>query len=88
MVDRIWVGLNCLKRSEARGTWLESHFRRQIRKFWFGLLWSSLCVAFIIMTFGIGILLTWLPMIVLGLWFVYRIVRGWVALDGGRPMYA
>ena len=80
--------LNCLKRSEARGTWLESHFRWQIRTFWFGVLWISFCVAFIIITLGIGLLITWLPMVRVGLWFVYRVVRGWVALGGDRPMYA
>ena len=84
----IAVILNYVKRGEARGTWLESHFRWQIRTFWFGLLWISLCVAFIIMTFGIGILITWLPMVLVGLWFVYRIARGWVALGAARPMYA
>ncbi len=82
----IAVILNYIKRGEARGTWLESHFRWQIRTFWFGLLWISLCVVFIIATFGIGLLVTWLPMIVLGLWFVYRIMRGWVALGDGRSM--
>jgi uncharacterized membrane protein len=50
----IAVILNYLQRSEARGIWLESHFRWQIRTFWFGLLWIALCVAFIIMTLGIG----------------------------------
>ncbi|HEX6726332.1 MAG TPA: hypothetical protein VF078_03185 [Nitrospira sp.] len=84
----IAVILNYLKRSEARGTWLESHFRWQIRTFWFGLLWISLCVAFIILTLGIGLLITWLPMVLVGLWFVYRVVRGWVALGGDRSMYA
>ena len=84
----IAVILNYLKRSEARGTWLESHFRWQIRTFWFGLLWISLCIAFIILTLGIGLFITWLPMILVGLWFVYRVVRGWVALGGDRPMYA
>ncbi|MBX3330414.1 MAG: hypothetical protein KF722_08435 [Nitrospira sp.] len=83
----IAVILNYIKRSEARGTWLESHFRWQIRTFWFGLLWMSLCVAFIIMTFGIGLLFMWLPITLVGLWFVYRIVRGWVTLSDGRPMY-
>ena len=83
----IAVLLNYLKRSEVRNTWLESHFRWQIRTFWFGLLWISLCVAFIVVTFGIGILIAWLPMALIGLWLVYRIVRGWVALSGGRPMY-
>ena len=83
----IAVVLNYVKRSDARGTWLESHFRWQIRTFWFGLLWISLCVLFIVATLGIGILVAWVPMAVVGLWFIYRIVRGWLALSDGRPMY-
>ena len=83
----IAVILNYLKRSEARGTWIESHFRWQIRTFWFGLLWVSLCVAFIIATLGIGILVAWLPMVLVGLWFVYRVGRGWVALASLRRLY-
>ena len=83
----IAVILNYIKRSEVRGTWLESHFRWQIRTFWFGLLWIILCGAFIIMTFGIGLLFVWLPIGVVGLWFVYRVVRGWVTLSDNRPMY-
>ena len=83
----IAVILNYVKRSEARGTWLESHFRWQIRTFWFGLLWIGLCVLFVIGTLGIGILIAWLPIAIVGLWFIYRIVRGWMALSDGRPMY-
>ena len=76
------------KRSHARDTWLESHFQWQIRTFWFGLLWISLCVGFIIATMGLGILVAWLPMAVLGLCFMDRITRGWLTLGEGRPMYA
>ena len=83
----IAVMLNYIKRSEVRGTWLESHFRWQIRTFWFGLLWMFLCVIFIIVTFGIGLLFMWLPISLVGLWFVYRIIRGWVTLNENRPMY-
>ena len=83
----IAVILNYVKRSEARGTWLESHFRWQIRTFWFGLLWVSLCLFFVVMTLGIGMLIAWLPLGLVGLWFVYRIVRGWLALRDNRPMY-
>jgi uncharacterized membrane protein len=83
----IAVILNYVKRSDARGAWLESHFRWQIRTFWYGLLWISLCALFVIMTLGIGILIAWLPLAIVGLWFVYRIVRGWRALRDGRPMY-
>ena len=82
----IAVILNYIKRSEARGTWLDSHFRWQIRTFWFGLLWISLCGTFIIATLGIGLLFVWLPIGLVGLWFVYRIVRGWVTLNDRRPM--
>jgi uncharacterized membrane protein len=84
----IAVILNYVKRSEVRGTWLESHFRWQIRTFWYGLLWIALCWLFVLGTFFIGILIVWLPIIAVGLWFIYRIVRGWVALNDGRPMYA
>jgi uncharacterized membrane protein len=83
----IAVILNYVKRSDVRGTWLESHFRWQIRTFWFGLLWIALCWLFVLGTLGIGILIAWLPMILIGLWFIYRIVRGWLALGDGRPMY-
>jgi uncharacterized membrane protein len=82
------VILNYVKAGEARGTWLESHFRWQIRTFWFGLLWVSLCIAFIVLTLGIGILIAWLPLGIITIWFIYRIARGWMALNERRPMYA
>ena len=84
----IAVILNYVKRSEVRGTWLESHFRWQIRTFWYGLLWVGLCVLFVVMTLGIGLLIAWLPLAIVGIWFIYRVVRGWMALREGRPMYA
>ena len=83
----IAVILNYVKRGEASRTWLESHFRWQIRTFWFGLLWVSLCLIFVVVTLGIGLLVAWLPLGVVGLWFIYRIVRGWLALTERRPMY-
>jgi uncharacterized membrane protein len=84
----IAVILNYVKRGDVRGTWLESHFRWQIRTFWYGLLWVVLCGVFIVMTLGIGILIVWLPLIVVAVWFIYRIARGWLALRERRPMYA
>ena len=83
----IAVIVNYVKRSEVRGTWLESHFRWQIRTFWFGLLWVALCTLFVIFTLGIGILIAWIPLGIVAIWFIYRIVRGWMALNGGKPMY-
>jgi uncharacterized membrane protein len=83
----IAVILNYLRRGEVRGTWLESHFRWQIRTFWYGLLWVSLCVLFVIGTLGIGILVAWLPLGIVSIWFIYRVARGWIALNSRRPMY-
>ena len=83
----IAVILNYVKRSEAAGTWLESHFRWQIRTFWFGLLWVSLCLLFIVATLGVGILVAWLPLGVVAVWFIYRVARGWLRLLDHRPMY-
>ena len=84
----IAVILNYVKRSEARGTWVESHFRWQIRTFWFGALWFGLCTLFVIFTLGIGFLVVWIPLGILALWFIYRIARGWMALRDRRPMYS
>ena len=84
----IAVILNYVKRGEVRGTWLESHFRWQIRTFWFGLLWISLCAFFVLITLGIGLIVAWVPFFAIGLWFIYRIARGWMALRDGRSMYA
>lgn len=83
----IAVILNYVKRSEVRGTWLESHFRWQIRTFWFGLLWVALCILFVVVTLGVGALIAWLPLAFVGFWFIYRIARGWLALNDRRPMY-
>jgi uncharacterized membrane protein len=83
----IAVILNYVKRGEARGSWLESHFRWQIRTFWFGVLWVGLCGLLVILTLGLGILIVWLPLALVAVWFVYRVVRGWLRLAARRPMY-
>jgi uncharacterized membrane protein len=84
----IAVVMNYLKRNEARGTWLESHFRWQIRTFWYGLLWVGLCGLFTIATLGIGLIIVWLPLGIVTVWFIYRIARGWSALSNAQTMYA
>ncbi len=83
----IAVILTYVKRGEARGTWLESHFSWQIRTFWFAALWA-LVVALVsgplmLVIVGFG---TWvLGMMVLGAWAVYRIGRGWLRLNNNQP---
>ncbi|WP_374278738.1 DUF4870 family protein [Azonexus sp.] len=76
--------LNYLKRGDVAGTWLESHFRWQIRTFWFTALW--LVVYGLLIVTIVGIPLAWMLIAVLGFWVGYRVVRGWVALGGVRPV--
>jgi uncharacterized membrane protein len=78
----VGVIVNYVKLDDVRGTWLESHFRWQIRTFWFALLW-----------FVLGWLswLVFVGMIVVGataIWVIYRIVKGWLNLYEDLPMYA
>ena len=81
----IAVVVNYIKREEAAGTFLESHFRWQIRTFWFALLWcvigTLLFASFIGIPLALGI---WFGT---GLWAIYRIARGWLALRDRKPMY-
>jgi uncharacterized membrane protein len=77
------VVLNYVKRGDVVGTLYESHFRWQMRTFWFGLLW--IVVGWILLfAFFLGVLV-WIAS---GIWFIYRIVIGWVRLSEGKPMYA
>ena len=78
------VLLNYLKRGDVNGTWLESHFRWQIRTFWFTALWL-LVYGLLIITI-IGIPIAWILIAILGLWVGYRVIRGWVALFSERPV--
>ena len=78
------VVLNYWMAGEVRGTWLEAHFRWQIRTFWFTLLW--LIVYGLLIITLIGIPLAWILIALLGLWVGYRVVRGWLALSGVRPV--
>ena len=79
------VILNYVKRGDARGTWIASHYRWQIRTFWFTLVWAligwALVITIIGMVVGVPIL------IALTLWLIYRIGRGWLRLRDRRPMY-
>jgi uncharacterized membrane protein len=79
------VIMNYARRSATHGTYLESHFRWQIRTFWFALLWACLAVLAFITIIGIPAALVGL--VALAIWIVYRVARGWLALKDRRPMY-
>jgi uncharacterized membrane protein len=83
------VIMNYARRSATRGTFLESHFRWQIRTFWFALLWSVIILLvsapFMLVLIGFG--MAWLGLVALGIWIAYRVIRGWLALRDRKPMY-
>lgn len=75
------VILNYIKKEDVHGTWLESHFRWQIRTFWVALLLGTIGAITIIAAIGFAILAF------LGIWLIYRILKGWLRLSEGKEMY-
>ena len=80
----IAVILNYVKRDETYGTYLQSHFRWQIRTLWFALLW--VIVMLLLFATLIGIPAAFVIGVVTGIWVLYRIVRGWLRLLDAQPM--
>jgi len=80
----IAVIINYVKRGDARGTWLDSHFGWQLRTFWYAVLWVVLAGLLILTV--VGIPFAWVLLVAVGLWVLYRIIRGWIALTEARPM--
>ena len=80
----IAIILNYVFRSQVAGSYLESHFIWQIRTFWFSLLWLGIMILFAITV--IGLPLAYLLAIFVGLWILYRVIRGLLTLVGARPM--
>ncbi len=78
----IAVVVNYVKKDDVQGNWLESHFRWQIRTFWFGLLWTFIGLLTLLFVIGYFILMA------NGIWLIYRIVKGWLRLNDNKPMYA
>ena len=73
--------INYIKRDDVAHTFLASHFRWQIRTFWFGLLWGFLGGLTFIIVIG------WFILIAAGIWIIYRVVKGWLYLVDGKPLY-
>lgn len=74
------VIIDYVKLDDVRGSWLESHFRWQIRTFWWGLAWGALGLLLLIVAVG------YLVWVAAGIWVIYRIVKGWLYLNDGKPI--
>jgi uncharacterized membrane protein len=80
----IAVIINYVKRNDVRDTYLESHFSWQLRTFWYALLWAFV-IGLLVMSL-IGIPLAWVVAVAVGIWVLYRIARGWLALAEHKPV--
>jgi uncharacterized membrane protein len=74
------IVLDYVKRDDAAGTWLESHYRWQIRTFWWGLLWAVIGGLTAVVIVGFVVLAA------AAIWIIYRIVKGWLYLSENRPL--
>ncbi len=72
--------MNYVKRDDVKGTYLESHFNWQIRTFWWGLLWAVIGFITMFILIGFAVLLA------NGIWIIYRIIKGWLKLNEGKPI--
>lgn len=73
--------VNYVKRPDLPDAFFRSHFLWQSRSFWFTLLWLLLASPLWIL-----VIPGWIAYSVIGLWYLYRYIRGWLAFSSGRPM--
>ena len=91
--------INYVKLDSVRGTIFESHFRWQIRTFWWYLIWTILAFVpyfFLFFTMdnanafaGVAVSATIFCVAVLFIswvWIVYRAIRGIIALNDNQPV--
>jgi len=88
IVGIVGIILAYVKRSEATGTWLESHYRWLIRTFWYSLLWGAIgAVVFVVLAIIIvGLFIGYLIWVATTIWVLYRLVRGYLLFNESKPI--
>ena len=74
--------IDLVKRDDAAGTWQESHFAWRIRS----VLWAGGLYLLTLPLWFLLLLPGWIAWIAISIWFLYRIIRGWLNLNARRPM--
>ena len=74
--------LDLVKKDDARGSWQESHFAWRIRS----VLWAGVLYVVTIPLWFLFLVPGWIAWIAISVWFLYRVIRGWLALNDRRPM--
>ena len=80
----IAVIIGAFSRDAVRGTWVESHYSWLLSTFIWGIVWLVVASIVFIVTV-IGVFLLWLPWGLLTIWYLYRVIRGWLRLNDGKP---
>lgn len=82
------VIMNYVRRGDARGTYLESHFSWQLRTFWYAVLWVAVALLLSgpLMLIVVGFFTFAVAVIVIGAWIIYRVARGWLRLKDAQPI--
>lgn len=78
------VIIGAFTRDSVRGTWVESHYSWLLRTFLWGILWAVIVTVIFFVTI-VGIFLIWIPWGILTIWYLYRVIRGWLRLNDGKP---
>ncbi len=88
VVGIVAIILAYVKRDEAAGTWLESHYRWLIRTFWFSLLWGAIgAVVFVLLLIiVIGVFIGYLIWVATTIWVLYRLLRGYTLFNQSKPV--
>ncbi len=73
-----------VKRGEAAGTWLQSHYRWLIRTFWLSILWNI--VGWLALVTLIGIPIAIAIWVAVTIWVLYRLIRGYVLFQDSKPV--
>ncbi len=74
--------IDLVKRSDAQGTWQESHFGWRIRS----VVWAGVLYLVTAPLWFLFVVPGWIAWSLISIWFLYRVVRGWMNLNGNRPM--
>ena len=74
--------LDMVKKGDAQGTWQESHFSWRIRS----VIWAGILYVVTIPLWLLIFVPGWIAWAAISIWFLYRVVRGWMALSDRRPM--
>ena len=74
--------LDLVKRGDAAGTWQESHFSWRIRS----VLWAAGLYLVTLPLWFLFVIPGWIAWGLISIWFLYRVVRGWLSLNDQKPM--